>query len=73
MGIKFLGNDLTVLTKLAEDTEALLKTMPETASVYSERPLGGYYVDFVIDRQAAARYGSWWGKFRTSSSPPWAA
>ena len=57
VGIKFLGNDLTVLTKLAEDTEALLKTMPETASVYSERPLGGYYVDFVIDRQAAARYG----------------
>ena len=57
VGIKFLGNDLTVLTKLAEDTEALLKTMPETASVYSERPLGGYYLDFVIDRQAAARYG----------------
>ncbi len=57
VGIKFLGNDLTVLTKLAEDTEGLLKTMPETASVYSERPLGGYYLDFVIDRQAAARYG----------------
>jgi copper/silver efflux system protein len=57
VGIKFLGNDLTVLTKLAEDTEALLKTMPETASAYSERPLGGYYLDFVIDRLAAARYG----------------
>jgi Cu(I)/Ag(I) efflux system membrane protein CusA/SilA len=57
VGIKFLGNDLTVLTKLAEDAEALLKTMPETASAYSERPLGGYYLDFVIDRLAAARYG----------------
>ncbi len=57
VGIKFLGNDLTVLTKLAEDTEGLLKTIPETASVYSERPLGGYYLDFVIDRLAAARYG----------------
>ena len=57
VGIKFLGNDLTVLSKLAEDAEGLLKTMPETASAYSERPLGGYYLDFVIDRLAAARYG----------------
>ena len=57
VGIKFLGNDLTVLTKLAEDAEGLLKTMPETASAYSERPLGGYYIDFEIDRLAAARYG----------------
>jgi len=57
VGIKFLGNDLSVLTKLAQDAEGLLKTMPETASVYSERPLGGYYLDFEIDRLAAARYG----------------
>jgi copper/silver efflux system protein len=57
VGIKFLGNDLTTLTKLAEGAEGLLKTMPETASVYSERPLGGYYLDFEIDRLAAARYG----------------
>ena len=57
VGIKFLGNDLSILTKLAQDAEGLLKTMPETASVYSERPLGGYYLDFEIDRLAAARYG----------------
>jgi len=57
VGLKFLGPDLAVLSRLAEESEAILKAVPGTASVYSERTTGGYYLDFDIDRQAAARYG----------------
>jgi Cu(I)/Ag(I) efflux system membrane protein CusA/SilA len=57
VGLKFLGDDLTVLNRLAEEAEAILKAVPGTASVYSERTTGGYYLDFDIDRQEAARYG----------------
>ncbi|MFP3868403.1 MAG: efflux RND transporter permease subunit [Desulfobacteraceae bacterium] len=57
VGLKFLGDDLNVLGNLAERAEALLKELPGTASAFSERVTGGYYLDFEIDRKAAARYG----------------
>jgi Cu(I)/Ag(I) efflux system membrane protein CusA/SilA len=57
VGLKFLGDDLNVLNRLAEEVEPILKSVPGTASVYSERTTGGYYLDFEIDRAAAARYG----------------
>ena len=57
VGLKFLGDDLNVLNRLAEEVEPILKAVPGTASVYSERTTGGYYLDFEIDRAAAARYG----------------
>ncbi len=57
VGIKFLGPDLNVLNRLAEETEVILKNVPGTASAFAERTVGGYYLDFDIDRQEAARYG----------------
>ncbi|MDP3181482.1 MAG: CusA/CzcA family heavy metal efflux RND transporter [Desulfobaccales bacterium] len=57
VGLKFLGPDLNVLNRLGEEAEAILKAVPGTASVYSERTTGGYYLDFDIDRKEAARYG----------------
>ncbi len=57
VGIKFLGPDLNVLNRLAEETEAVLKNVPGTASAFAERTVGGFYLDFDIDRQEAARYG----------------
>jgi Cu(I)/Ag(I) efflux system membrane protein CusA/SilA len=57
VGLKFLGPDLAVLNRLGEESEAILKAVPGTASVYSERTTGGYYLDFDINRQEAARYG----------------
>jgi Cu(I)/Ag(I) efflux system membrane protein CusA/SilA len=57
VGLKFLGTDLKVLNRLAAQAEPILKSLPGTASVYSERVLGGYYLDYEIDRQEAARYG----------------
>ena len=39
------------------DAEAIFKSLPETASAFAERVTGGYYLDFAINRQEAARYG----------------
>ncbi len=57
VGLKFLGPDLEVLNRLAVESEAILKKVPGTASVFAERVTGGYYLDFEIKRREAARYG----------------
>jgi len=57
VGIKLMGPDLQTLSDLGEEIEAVIRQVPGTASVISERVTGGNYVDFVIDREAAARYG----------------
>jgi len=57
VGIKILGPDLTVLADLAERTATTVATVPGTLSAYPERSFGGYYLDFDVDREAAARYG----------------
>ena len=57
VGLKFLGPDLEVLNRLAEEAEAILKEVPHTASAFAERTTGGFYLDFDINRKEAARYG----------------
>ncbi|WP_027714182.1 efflux RND transporter permease subunit [Desulfuromonas sp. TF] len=57
VGIKIMGPDLKTLSDIGEEIEALVRTVPGTLSAYSERVTGGNYLDFVIDREAAARYG----------------
>jgi Cu(I)/Ag(I) efflux system membrane protein CusA/SilA len=57
VGIKVAGPDLTQLQAIAERVEAVVKPLPGTLSVYAERVMGGSYIDFEIDREAAARYG----------------
>jgi len=57
VGIKLMGPDLQTLSDLGARIEAVVRTIPGTASVISERVTGGNYLDFVIDREASARYG----------------
>lgn len=57
VGIKIGGADLKMLDSLGKQVESIMRTVPGTASAYSERVLGGNYIDFNINRQAAARYG----------------
>ena len=57
VGIKIGGPDLATLERLAEEVERVVRPLPGTASAYAERVLGGSYLDFDIDRQAAARFG----------------
>ncbi len=57
VGIKVGGPDLRILETLAEEIEAVVKPLPGTLSAYAERVMGGSYLDFDIDREAAARFG----------------
>lgn len=57
IGIKVSGPDLTVLQELSEGIEKAMKTLPDTLSAFGDRAVGGYYLDFDIDREQAARYG----------------
>ncbi|MBN2700865.1 MAG: efflux RND transporter permease subunit [Methylothermaceae bacterium] len=57
VGIKVSGPDLTELQRLSKAIERTMKDLPETVSAFGDRAVGGYYVDFAIDRHQAARYG----------------
>ena len=57
IGIKVSGPDLTVLQKVSKDIEQAMKGLPETTSAFGDRTVGGYYLDFDVDRVEAARYG----------------
>jgi Cu(I)/Ag(I) efflux system membrane protein CusA/SilA len=57
IGVKVFGQDLEVITKINDDLERTLRTLPSTRSVYAERELGGFFLDVVPDREAIARYG----------------
>jgi Cu(I)/Ag(I) efflux system membrane protein CusA/SilA len=56
VGIKVAGPDLDEIQVIGRRIEEVLKPVPGTASVYSERVAGGRYVTVDIDRQAAARF-----------------
>ncbi|MDF1875970.1 efflux RND transporter permease subunit [Sulfurimonas sp. SAG-AH-194-I05] len=57
VGIKVSGPDLYVLQKISKDIEVAMKSLPDTTSAFGDRAVGGYYLDFNIDRVKAARYG----------------
>ncbi|MGR9043707.1 MAG: efflux RND transporter permease subunit [Gammaproteobacteria bacterium] len=57
VGIKVSGPDLNELQRLSKAVEQAMKTLPETLSAFGDRAVGGYYLDFDINRDAAARYG----------------
>jgi Cu(I)/Ag(I) efflux system membrane protein CusA/SilA len=57
VGIKIAGNDLNILEQLGKEVEGLVKNIPGTLSVFSERVVGGNYYDFEINREEASRYG----------------
>ncbi len=57
IGIKILGADLKVIQKIGEDLEGIIREVPGTRNILAERTAGGYYVDFVLDRDELARYG----------------
>lgn len=57
VGIKVAGPDLKQIEKIGRRLEQVLKDVPGTASVYSERVAGGRYIKVDIQREKAARYG----------------
>jgi Cu(I)/Ag(I) efflux system membrane protein CusA/SilA len=57
LGIKVFGPDLKQIENVAVDIEKALSDFPDTRSVFAERTTGGYFLDFDVNREAAARYG----------------
>jgi len=57
VGIKIMGEDLTVLNGIGEKIEAVIGDVPGTLSVYAERVTGGNFLDYKIKRDEIARYG----------------
>ena len=57
IGIKVLGPKLEEIERIGLQIEHHLKDIPGTRSVYAERVTTGYFVDFEVKREEAARYG----------------
>jgi len=57
IGIKVSGSDLQVLEKVAGEISQVLAAHPDTLSSFADKAAGGYYLDFDIKREEAARYG----------------
>jgi Cu(I)/Ag(I) efflux system membrane protein CusA/SilA len=57
IGIKIMGAKLDEIQAIGEHIEAALRPVPGTRSIFAERAAGGYFVDFVPNREALARYG----------------
>ena len=57
LGIKVFGPDLEIIERIAIQIENVIQDVPGTRSAFAGRVLGGYYFDFTINRQEAARYG----------------
>ncbi|MEP6664108.1 MAG: CusA/CzcA family heavy metal efflux RND transporter, partial [Verrucomicrobiota bacterium] len=57
LGIKVFGPDLGVIQDVGVQIEKALTDFPDTRSVFAERTTGGYFLDFTVNRKAAARYG----------------
>ena len=56
LGVKVSGPDLETISRIGKDIERVLKPLAGTASVYSERVVGGRYIEVDIRREEAARH-----------------
>ncbi|MEW6734787.1 MAG: CusA/CzcA family heavy metal efflux RND transporter [Acidobacteriota bacterium] len=56
IGIKVLGPDLQTIEKIGLELEGVLQSISGTRSAFFERVTGGYYLDFQVRREEAARY-----------------
>ena len=61
VGIKVAGPDLEVIAGIGEQIEKTLQNVPGTASAYSERVIGGRYVDH---RCRSPGRGAFWPEYR---------
>jgi Cu(I)/Ag(I) efflux system membrane protein CusA/SilA len=57
VGIKISGPNLKVIQDIGQAVEQAVMQVPGTVSAYSERVVGGRYIDVTPNRVAAARFG----------------
>lgn len=57
VAVKVLGPDLTQIEAIGKAIEQVLAEVPGTRSAFAERLNEGYYLDIIVNRREAARYG----------------
>jgi Cu(I)/Ag(I) efflux system membrane protein CusA/SilA len=57
LGIQVFGDDLDSIEKAAISVEHAVAKVSGTRSAFAERSTGGFYIDFEVKREAAARHG----------------
>ena len=57
LGIKVFGSELSEIERVAVEIERALANVEGTRSAFAERITGGYFLDFTVRRDEAARYG----------------
>jgi copper/silver efflux system protein len=57
LGIEVFGDDLDAIEKAAIAVEHAVAKIPGTRSAFAERSTGGFYIDFAVKREEAARRG----------------
>ena len=57
LGIQVFGDDLQTIGHTAVQIEQAVSKVPGTRSAFAERSAGGFFIDFKINREKAARYG----------------
>jgi len=58
MGVKIFGSDLSEIERVGLEMERVLRDVPGAVDVVADRIVGKPYLEFVVDREAAARYGA---------------
>jgi Cu(I)/Ag(I) efflux system membrane protein CusA/SilA len=57
LGIEVFGEDLDTIEKTAIEIEHAVSKIPGTRSAFAERSTGGFFIDFDVKREEAARQG----------------
>jgi Cu(I)/Ag(I) efflux system membrane protein CusA/SilA len=57
LGIEVFGDDLDAIERAAIAVEHAVAKIPGTRSAFAERSTGGFYIDFEVKREQAARHG----------------
>jgi copper/silver efflux system protein len=57
LGIEVFGDDLDAIERTAISVEHAVAKVPGTRSAFAERSTGGFYIDFDVNREEAARHG----------------
>lgn len=57
LGIKIFGDDLETLRSSAAEVDAIVRSIPGSADVYTEQITGQPVLEILVDQDAIARYG----------------
>jgi copper/silver efflux system protein len=57
VGLKISGGDLDTIEEIGAQVESALGAVEGTRSVFAERTGSGYFLDFIWNREALARFG----------------